>query len=216
MFLIFEFVGGMILGATAVLLPTFRVWSHTGAGHFCFAVVYSTLNILTALYFSRVQTVKEFLQAFGLEHPPSPATWFAIVAALGLRVIGHVIVVSGWSKGATSLSISGYTHTFGPERYLYLAPAFMAPFFEEVYIRGFLYRAFRGSYSVWLSTVLILAFTAYTHRTMVFVSWAAALDIGAMTLLQCALRERVGNLWDCILCHLVFNITAAFGRFVFR
>ena len=74
-------------------------------------------------------------------------------------------------------------------------------------MRGFLYRAFRGSYSVRLSMLLILGVVAWTHSNQ-FHSWVAALDLSALTILQCYLRER-GNLRDCIASHLVFNLTWA-------
>ncbi len=77
-------------------------------------------------------------------------------------------------------------------------------------MRGFFYRAFRGSYSVAVSTLLILGITAVTHWSQFYHSWIAAVDLSALTVLQCFLRERTGNLWDCILCHLVFNVTGAF------
>ena len=41
--------------------------------------------------------------------------------------------------------------------------------------------------------------------------WAAIMSISALTVLQCFLRERTGNLWECIICHLVSNATAIFA-----
>jgi membrane protease YdiL (CAAX protease family) len=87
----------------------------------------------------------------------------------------------------------------------------MAPFCEELFMRGFLYRAFRGSYSILASTALIVGITAIMHVDQFLQSWAAVITISAMTVLQCFLRERTGNLWDCIICHLVFNATAIFA-----
>jgi len=114
---------------------------------------------------------------------------------------------AGLAKGVTSSDAWGFRHTLGPERYLFLVPALLAPFCEELYMRGFLYRAFRGSYSIQLSTLLIVGVVAWTHSNQ-FHSWVAALDLSALTVLQCYLRER-GNLRDCMASHLVFNFTWA-------
>ena len=81
----------------------------------------------------------------------------------------------------------------------------LAPLFEESIYRGFLYKAFRGSYSIPVSSVLIIAWTCYTHWNQYSHSLAAAFDLSLLTLVQCYLREKSGSLWDCILCHMAFN-----------
>ncbi len=75
-------------------------------------------------------------------------------------------------------------------------------------MRGFLYRAFRGSYGIQMSTVLMVVVMSLTHSNQFYHSWVAALDLSALTILQCFLRER-GNLRDCIASHLAFNLTWA-------
>ncbi len=81
-------------------------------------------------------------------------------------------------------------------------------------MRGFLYRAFRGSYPISLSLGVILALAGLTHWSQVHRSWVAAAEVGSLTILQCYLRERTGNLWDCIICHFVFNATGAFAPYL--
>jgi len=210
MFVGFDFVLDVALTAAAAVSPPFQSWWRTGAGHLGISLLYYTVAILTMLYFARVQTVEGFLKAFGLDTPPSSYIWFAVVATLAIRAFGHVMIVSGWSPGATTKAMWGFTHAAGLERYLYLAPAFIAPFGEELFMRGFVYRAFRGSYSVPVSTMLILAIVTVTHWGQVHRSWSAAVDIGTLNVLQCFLRERTGNLRDCVICHLVYNASGAF------
>jgi len=73
-------------------------------------------------------------------------------------------------------------------------------------MRGFLYRAFRGSYSIQLSTVLMVGSMSLTHSNQFYHSWVAAADLSALTILQCFLRER-GTLRDCIASYLTYNAT---------
>jgi membrane protease YdiL (CAAX protease family) len=116
------------------------------------------------------------------------------------------MIVAGWGKGVYTSSIWGFQHTFGFERFLYVFPLLiLAPLCEEIFMRGFLYRAFRGSYPVELSTLLVVAVTAYTHWDQFRQSGIAAVDITAMTVVQCYLRERTGRLQDCIASHFAFN-----------
>ena len=209
MFVVFHLGIGQMLRAVEILVPAFRHLAGTGAGHVIYSIIHYSVFILTALYFARVESLETFLKAFGLMKFPSTYTWFAVAVTLIIRLAGHWIVTSGLAKGATTTSLWGFAHTTGFDRILFLAPALMAPFAEELYMRGFFYRAFRGSYSVLASTLLILGITAWTHLDQYYRSWVAAVDLSALTLLQCFLRERTGNLRDCIICHLVFNATGA-------
>jgi membrane protease YdiL (CAAX protease family) len=210
MFVVFEFVIVEVWRAIGIVIPGFRYFSGTGAGHFVYSLIHYAVQISNVLYFARTETFQSFLKAFGLTARLSRYAWFGAAAALVIRSVGHMVITHGLSRGATTTSLWGFAHSIGLERILYLAPALMAPFGEELYMRGFFYRAFRGSYSVVASTLLILAITAFTHWSQVHRSWIAAVDIGALTLVQCYLRERTGNLWDCIICHFVFNATGAF------
>jgi membrane protease YdiL (CAAX protease family) len=211
MFAVFAVVISLMWGAIQVQFSGFRHFSRSGAGHFVLSVVHYAVCILTMLYFARTESLRSFLKALGLTDSPSPYIWFAVVATLAIRVTGYCVISAGLSKGVTGTSVSGFAHSAGLERYLYLAPILLAPFAEELYMRGFFYRAFRGSYSVTASTLLILGITAVTHWNQFHRSWIAVVDIGALTVLQCFLRERTGNLWDCIISHLVFNVTGAFA-----
>ena len=82
----------------------------------------------------------------------------------------------------------------------------LAPFFEETVIRGFLYRAFRGSYGVAPSILSVLVPVAYFHwgllsRPLSFICIVA----GAVCL--CMIRERTASLWNCVLFHAAYNAT---------
>jgi CAAX amino terminal protease family. len=210
MFILFEFIMIEMWRGIGMLVPQFRHFSRSGAGHFVFALVQDTVQILIMLYFARTDSWQPFLKACGLTKGPSQYVWFGVAAALIIRTVGHLTVTSHLSRGATTTSLRGFAHSTGIEQILYLAPELIAPFAEEMYMRGFFYRAFRGSCSVMASTLLILGITMLAHLDQVHRSWIAAVDIGALTIIQCFLRERTGNLWDCILCHLVFNATGAF------
>src|SRR5262249_31401893 len=139
-------------------IPTFGQWSTTGAGLFAYTAFYYAANLLTMLYFARVNSLKQAFKALGLQSPPSSYVWFAVVAALALSVEEHLILSHGLSRGVRSPSLWSFKHSVGAEQLLYLAPmVFMAPFCEELYMRGFLYRAFRGTYPVAVSMGLGIA-----------------------------------------------------------
>jgi membrane protease YdiL (CAAX protease family) len=207
MMLVFYIVVSVVLAAGFYRFPAFRHWNHSGAGHFVSYGFEFGVFILTALYFSRVASLRTFLKEFGFSCGPSSYIWFALVVTLLLRGTSHLLITSGLSRGVANSSLRGFIHGTGFERYLFLAPLLMAPLCEEMFMRGFLYRAFRGSYSIAASAALIVAITGLLHINQFSRSWAAVMSISVITLLQCFLRERTGSLWDCIICHLVFNLT---------
>jgi membrane protease YdiL (CAAX protease family) len=209
------FIIGFALGGVFIVLdlcfPSFRNWRVNGFGFFSRSVLHYSVGLLIVAYFARTETLASFWKGFSLDRKPSDYIWFGIVAALIIRLCGHFMIIHGWGKGVSDYDIAAYKRTLGPERYFFLAPlVLLAPIFEESIYRGFVYKAFRGSYSVKISMSLIIAWTVITHWSQYSHSWIAALDLSILTILQCYLREKSDSLWDCILCHFAFNASLLF------
>jgi membrane protease YdiL (CAAX protease family) len=208
MILVFIFVLGFIIAISQFFGP--HKWFETGFGYFIASILFFVTALLTAAYFARTKSLASFLAAFGLDRKPSNYVWFGIVAALALRFITNFILTKHWMKGYATGDIIAFRHTIGNERYLYLVPLLLAAFFEEPVMRGFLYKAFRGSYSMATSIVLIVGITACTHWPQYYHSWPAVVCLSSLTVVQCYLREKSDSLWDCIFCHLVANASGLF------
>ena len=189
----------------------FRAWYAGGAGFFSWSLLRYAIELLIAAYFARTETLAAFWQGFSLKIKPSELVWSGIVCALAIRFFGHIMMVHGWSHGVPFYDLKAFQETAGPERYFYLGPSLLlAPLFEESIYRGFLYKAFRGSYSMATSTALIVVWTTYTHWLYYSHSWVAAVDLSLLTVVQCYLREKSDSLWDCIYCHFAYNFSLLF------
>jgi membrane protease YdiL (CAAX protease family) len=211
MLLVFEFVLGMIFFALDRQFPGFHRWHRGGVGHLSIAVFSFAIFLLTGAYFARTETLAAFWKGFGLDRKPSEYAWFGVTMALIIRGFAHFMIIHGWGKGLTNHDIIGFKNTSGPERYLFLAPLILlAPLFEESVNRGFLYKAFRGSYAMGISMGLIVAWTAWTHWSQYSHSWVAVFTLSMLTIVQCYLREKSDSLWDCIFCHFAFNLSLLF------
>jgi membrane protease YdiL (CAAX protease family) len=177
----------------------------SGYGYVLRRSIHYAAFLLTAAYFARTETFSSFWAGFGFARKPSDYAWFGVVMALIIRAVGHALLAHHWGKGATAYDISAFHRTVGAVRYLYLVPLLIfAPLFEEAVNRGFLYKAFRGSYRIGPSMLLIVTWTAVTHFNQ-YPYWIAAVDLSLLTLVQCYLREKSDSLWDCVLCHLAYN-----------
>lgn len=215
MFVFFTVVGLCMLALSTRVAPL-RHWNRTAAGFFLEYFLQNSILVLTPLYFARTTSLAAFNKEIGLQTPPSSYVWFAVCIALLLVGGSHILISSGTTTGVKNPAIHGFLRTVGAGRYLYLAPIFLAPFCEEICLRGFIYRAFRGSYSALASGVLVVGITALAHIDQLMQSSAAVLAITGVTILQCFLRERTGSLWDCIITHLVFNSAGLFSAFLVK
>ena len=206
MIVLFGFLLSTALIALGLQFRSFRIWEGGGLGFFSRSLLHYAVELFAVVYFARTETFASLYKAVGLDRKPSYLAWFGIVAALAIRVFGHLILMHGWSRGVTDHDILAFRNETGHQRYFYLGPLLLlAPIFEESIYRGFLYKAFRGSFSLVFSMALIVAWTAYNHWSQYSVSWIAALNLSLLTILQCTLREKSDSLWDCIFCHMAFN-----------
>jgi membrane protease YdiL (CAAX protease family) len=211
MIIVFDIFLEIITLALDSRFSDFRKWHENGFGYFSTGVLHFAIYVLTAAYFARTETLAAFLKGFSLDCKPSNYAWFGVTMALIVRFFGHFMLINGWGKGVLNHEYIAFKHTLGFERYFFLLPTlFLAPFFEELLNRGFLYKAFRGSYPVGISMALIVAWTAISHWPYYSHSFLAAFCLSMIAIVQCYLREKSDSLWDCILCHFTFNASLLF------
>jgi membrane protease YdiL (CAAX protease family) len=208
MVLVFEIVLPFVNRALKVQFPDYF---GGGIGYFLRNILHYSICLLVAAYFARTESLTSFWKGFGLDRKPSNYVWFAVVMALIIRFFGHFMLIHGWGKGVFHHDLNSFRSTLGIERYFFLAPSLiLAPLFEESIYRGFVYKAFRGSYSIVVGMALIVAWTAITHWAQYSKSLLAAFDLSVLTIVQCYLRDKSDSLWDCIFCHFAFNASLLF------
>jgi membrane protease YdiL (CAAX protease family) len=89
----------------------------------------------------------------------------------------------------------------GPERHLwiFILAVGMAPFAEEYFFRGLLYRALDREWGGWHAILGSAAYFAIYHPP---VSWLPVFAVGAGS---AWLFKKSGLLGPCVLLHLVYN-----------
>jgi membrane protease YdiL (CAAX protease family) len=203
--------GCILFGFNRLFFSFSPNFTSSGFGYFSRSVLHYAVELFIAAYFARTETLATFQSGFSLNIKPSEYVWYGLVIALTIRFLGHFMTTHGWGHGVYNYDLDSFRKTTGFERYFFLLPLLtLAPICEEIIYRGFLYKAFRRSYPVVVSITLIVAWTANTHWRYYSHSWVAALDLSALTIVQCYLREKSASLWDCILCHFTFNASLLF------
>ena len=84
------------------------------------------------------------------------------------------------------------------------------PFFEELLFRGILYGRLRSlQLPWWLAAVIISVLFGAAHM-----QWNVAVDVFALSLVVCVLREKTESIWAGFLVHVIKNFVAFYVVFV--
>jgi len=168
-------------------------WSQRPVGFLFVMSAQGLICTLTALYFARVESWADFRSAFCIGNRPGTKFWYGIGIALTLQACVSLL---SWGQPQDVLL---------PQWGFYAVAYLLAPFWEEIVFRGFIFPAFRGSYNYPRSVFLMVVLTWLTHTTQALSVWYGLPFYAAFAVLQCWLRERSGSLWNCIASHFAFN-----------
>ncbi len=200
--LFFDFALRVCLDSTARSSPAFSHWWASSFGRGTIYTVQDAMWLFVALWFSRIKTVRDFLEPAGLQRRISFFGWCSAWLAIAIALIDGY----GGSNGWTAVTTHAVYDTFSVAWCFFaLSAVLIAPFCEEVVTRGFLYRAFRGHYSPMAAMVIIICFSAYFHRSSVLRSSFTFVCLASLWILLCIVREKTHSLWDCLLCHAAYN-----------
>jgi len=85
----------------------------------------------------------------------------------------------------------------------------IAPLAEEVLFRGYLYGKLRAKVPLWAAILLTSLLFAAIHG-----QWNVAIDVFALSVVLCILRDITGSIWSGILLHMLKNGVAFYFLFV--
>ena len=180
-------------------------WLQSPAGTLVLRLFRTAWWLLVVFLFTRARSAREFFGRSGLSLPPNLTGWSAAWIGVAIGWLDLYGVIKGWVP--QSQISSSYYSQGGAMWWSYVAyVVLLGPFYEETVMRGFLYRAFRGSYGIVASIFFVLCVVAYFHWGLLSrpLSFFCAV-IGAVFL--CVIRERTASLWNCVLFHVAYNAT---------
>jgi membrane protease YdiL (CAAX protease family) len=160
--------------------------------------------VWAAYLFSKSKSISDFVYGLDLNKRPVWKDSFYILSAVCLGLVSVIGAMGGLTGGnwlsALYARQGGWIRLFDA---IYVCS--ITPFAEEVAERGFLYRAFRGSYGMVLSIFLIVCWNIFVHWQIALHSFFSLGCYSLFAVLVCIVREKTGSIWNCIFFHAIYN-----------
>jgi membrane protease YdiL (CAAX protease family) len=200
----------VVAGIALEYFPPFRYWIDTPLGQ-CFLVAMGGLAaLLVVLLLTRAQSGTDLLNLIEIKSIREGVSYFVVVVGVFLGIIGVFISQAERVEfSEKSHIVRVFIHQEGLGKNLFAILLLVGPIFEEIIMRGFLYRAFRKRYGVSFSIFIIVLAGTFTHLNAVTLSVWVLLLLTALQIILCLILEKTGNLWNCIMCHFAYNATLA-------
>lgn len=142
---------------------------------------------------------------------------------IGLAPIGFIAyLVLAWSVVALVIALFpgfspdqvqdvGFNNLTDRTSYLlaFATLVVIAPVAEELLFRGYLYGKLRKYVPVYAAILMTSVLFAAVHM-----QWNVALNVFALSIVMCGLRELTGSIWAGILLHMAKNAVAFYILFV--
>lgn len=186
--------------------PEAAAWldSHKYSVQACLQILRFLLWLSISYAFSGARSPTAFAFGMRLNQLPTLGGWAYACIALGLSLLDRY----GGARGLTSPNPVGhgfYREGGGLLVYYVLYVVSLGPFFEEVVLRGLLYRAFRRGYGPLRSTAITVGVGIYFHWDQVTRSLWTPLCLISLWILLCMAMEWTGSIWNCVLSHAIYN-----------
>lgn len=133
-----------------------------------------------------------------------------IISTLGAGLLVTLFEFFPWFN-ATESQETGFTpYMVGGERIIAFAVlVVVAPIVEEIIFRGWLYGKLRAKVSMPLSILLVSLLFALLHF-----QWNVGVNVFALSVVLCALREITGTIYAGILTHMIKNGVAFYLLYI--
>lgn len=106
----------------------------------------------------------------------------------------------------------GYAALGGWEMVLaFVALVIITPIAEEMVFRGFMFNGIRRRLPFWATAIIVSAVFGWVHG-----QWNVGIDVFALSLVLCGLREFTGSLWPAILLHSLKNGVAFYLLYLYN
>lgn len=162
--------------------------------------------VLLAFVIVRFRYKRNVFEQLGLKRGPTLSGVGYAWGAMGIGVLA--LYFSSKLLIPQNQFIRSFYHDSAPAGFFIIfLTVVIAPISEEITMRGFLYRSFRQNLGIPLSIFFVLCMHNFFHWGVITRSYHAFFCLVALEIMLCIVRERTGNVWNCVLCHAAYNST---------
>ena len=201
-------IGSQYIIGYAILFCFGRDFLLSTVGNVVYQVVSYVLTlalvILVPLAFSKkAHTTREEIGLQGLptwtDIGLSPLAF--VVSTLLAMALAALFSLFPWfnANEAQDLGYS-FAATGGDRILMFFAVVIIAPIVEEIIFRGWLYGKLRAHFAMPVSILLTSALFGFVH-----LQWNVGINVFAVSIVLCALRELTGTVYAGILAHIIKN-----------
>ena len=134
-----------------------------------------------------------------------------LVVYFALSVAISMVASIFWKIDFNEAQDVGFASPAGLELiWVFLGLVILPPLAEEVLFRGFIFKGIRSRLSFVPTALIVSLLFALAHGQL-----NVGLDVFALSLVLCYLREKSNSLWPGILLHALKNAVAFFALFVY-
>jgi membrane protease YdiL (CAAX protease family) len=149
----------------------------------------------------------------GLRRPKISQVGFALIGFgvyMGATIVINVLVSMFFNIDQDQAQKLGYDGLSGAALvWAFVVLVVATPLSEELIFRGFLYSGFRRRLPFWATAICVSALFGLVHG-----QWNVGIDVFAMSMVSCYMREESGSLWPSIFLHALKNCLAFYLLYV--
>ena len=208
--LLIQVFASLVAILVAYLLNVFNVTSENAPNYFYF-VIYLTISLIIILILALVQGIrwhnrKDILKEFEIKKIRS-REWGYILAGYTIyfiAVLGVFAVIQHWPIiDLNQPQEVGFSGTAKGAELAFMALVILVPVYEELLMRGFLYRRLKQHLSFYPALIVAsLAFAALHFN------WAVMIDTLLLSVVIIVVYQKTKNLTTAIVIHAIKNLVA--------
>lgn len=205
-------LSGLVVGLPIGLLAgeDFSIWLSTPLGSLLFSVLLYLVALILVLLPLRIRKLPagSVVYRLGLERPFGwkMISWSALgwvvyfVAVIFVMALLVELQIPGLDLNQSQ--DVGFSNLSQLYEYMaaFLALVVLAPVFEELIFRGYLFGNLRRRHKFWTATIITSLVFGFVH-----LQFNVAVDVFVMSLMACYLRERLDSVWPAIFLHAFKN-----------